>query len=79
MAPSINEKENEKVVGGSDITSTPEDVVVNTESGDAATPAEEGEIEGSWSDYKVSLIKPLVDIVLTLFSESSHMLDLRNI
>lgn len=79
MAPSINEKENEKVVGGSDITSTPEDVVVNTESGDPATPAEEGEIEGSWSDYKVSLIKPLVDIVLTLFSESSHMLDLRNI
>lgn len=61
MAPSINEKENEKVIGGSDITSTPEDVVVNTESGDgdAATPAEEGEIEGSWSDYKVNLIKPL--------------------
>jgi ATP-binding cassette subfamily B (MDR/TAP) protein 1 len=59
MAPSINEKENEKVVGGSDMTSTPEDVIVNTESGDAATPAEEGEIEGSWSDYKVSLIKAL--------------------
>jgi hypothetical protein len=81
MAPSINEKENEKVVGGSDMTSTPEDVVVNTESGDAATPAEEGEIEGSWSDYKVSLIKPLDDreILLTLFSESSHMLALQNI
>jgi ATP-binding cassette subfamily B (MDR/TAP) protein 1 len=59
MAPNINEKEDEKVVGGSDMTSTPEDVVVNTESGDAATPAEEEEIEGSWSDYKVSLIKAL--------------------
>lgn len=57
MASSINEKENEKVVGTSDATSTPEDVVVNTESGDAPTPSEEGEIEGSWSDYKVIPIK----------------------
>ncbi|KAF4999995.1 hypothetical protein FGRMN_2076 [Fusarium graminum] len=52
MTPSINEKEKEKVAVGSDRTSTPEDVVVNTESGDAAAPGEEGEIEGSWSDYK---------------------------
>lgn len=53
MAPSINEKENEKVVGGSDATSTPEDAVVNAEGGDAPSPGEEGEIEGSWGDYKV--------------------------
>ncbi|KAL6913402.1 hypothetical protein FSHL1_011078 [Fusarium sambucinum] len=52
MTSSINEKENEKVVGSSQATSTPEDVVINTESGDAPTPGEEGEIEGSWSDYK---------------------------
>ncbi|ESU11148.1 hypothetical protein FGSG_12704 [Fusarium graminearum PH-1] len=52
MTSSINEKENEKVVGSSQATSTPEDVVINTESGDAPTPGEDGEIEGSWSDYK---------------------------
>jgi ATP-binding cassette subfamily B (MDR/TAP) protein 1 len=59
MTSSINEKENEKVVGSSEATSTPEDVVVNTESGDASTPGEEGEIEGSWSDYKVNATKIL--------------------
>lgn len=53
MAPSINEKENEKVVGGSDATSTPDDAVVNAEGSDAPSPGEEGEIEGSWGDYKV--------------------------
>lgn len=53
MAPSINEKENEKVAGGSDATSTPEDAVVNAEGGDAPSAGEEGEIEGSWGDYKV--------------------------
>ncbi|CZS83800.1 unnamed protein product [Fusarium graminearum] len=52
MTSSINEKENEKVVGSSQATSTPGDVVINTESGDAPTPGEDGEIEGSWSDYK---------------------------
>jgi len=57
MAPSINDKENENekenVVGGSDATSTPEDAVVNAEGSDAPSPGEEGEIEGSWGDYKV--------------------------
>lgn len=53
MAPSINEKENEKVAGGSDATSAPEDAVVNAEGGDAPNAGEEGEIEGSWGDYKV--------------------------
>ncbi|KAH7192297.1 P-loop containing nucleoside triphosphate hydrolase protein [Fusarium flagelliforme] len=52
MGSSINEKGNEKVAGSADATSAPEDVVVNAEGGDASTPGQEGEIEGSWSDYK---------------------------
>lgn len=53
MGSSINEKSNEKVAGSTDTTSAPEDVVVDAEGGDASTPGQEGEIEGSWSDYKV--------------------------
>ncbi|CAG7556714.1 unnamed protein product [Fusarium equiseti] len=52
MGSSINEKSNEKVAGSTDATSAPEEVVVNAEGGDASTPGQEGEIEGSWSDYK---------------------------
>ncbi|KAJ4136049.1 hypothetical protein NW768_003657 [Fusarium equiseti] len=52
MGSSINEKDNEKVAGSTDATSAPEDVVVNAEGGEASTPGQEGEIEGSWSDYK---------------------------
>ncbi|RBR13147.1 uncharacterized protein FIESC28_08333 [Fusarium coffeatum] len=52
MGSSINEKSNEKVAGSTDATSAPEDVVVDAEGGDASTPGQEGEIEGSWSDYK---------------------------
>jgi hypothetical protein len=81
MAPSINEKENEKVVGGSDATSPPEDAVVNAEGGDTTTPGEEGEIEGSWGDYKVinSDAKPWGGNILTLPSVSSHMQALQSI
>lgn len=53
MGSSINEKSNEKAAGSTNATSAPEDVVVDAEGGDASTPGQEGEIEGSWSDYKV--------------------------
>ncbi|KAF5021505.1 hypothetical protein F66182_6448 [Fusarium sp. NRRL 66182] len=51
MAPSINEKEKEKA-NGSEAASNPEDAVLDPEENTANPPAEEGEIEGSWSDYK---------------------------
>ncbi|RGP59629.1 hypothetical protein FLONG3_11145 [Fusarium longipes] len=56
MTSSFTEKENEKVVGSSEAASTPEDALANAGSDHVSTPGEEGEIEGSWSDYKVRIL-----------------------